>query len=74
MKKPFNICRNVFAVIGVIATLLVILFICCKPYFEMDVYPSRLAQLDSYVDTLRASGHYVKDTTNFRIQIVQDSV
>lgn len=73
MKKPFNICRNVFAVIGVIATLLVILYTCRKPYFEVDVYPSRLAQLDSYVDTLRASGPYVKDTTNFRIQIVQDS-
>ena len=71
-SKPFNICRNVFAIIGVIATLLVILFFIRKPYFEVDVYPSRLAMMGSYVDSLRSSGPYEKDTSDFRIRIIQN--
>ncbi|MBO4264099.1 MAG: transglutaminase domain-containing protein [Bacteroidales bacterium] len=74
MKKCFNICRSIFAVIGVIATLLVILYFIRKPYFEVDVYPSRVAMMDEYVDSLRASGPYGKDTSDFRIRIIQDSV
>lgn len=74
MKKTFNICRNVFAIIGLIATLLILLYFCMKPYYEVDVYKNRLGMLDSYIDSLRSTGPYMKDTTNFSIQIIQDTV
>ena len=74
MKKLFGICRNILAVVGGIAILLVVLYFCAKPYFEVDVYPSRLAKMDSYLDSLRTAGPYAQDTTAFSIRIIQDTV
>lgn len=72
MKKLFNVCRNVFAVIGVIAVMAVILYICARPYFDINVYPNRLGMMEEYVDSLRTSGPYAKDTTNFSFRIIQN--
>ena len=72
MKRSLNVCRNVFAVIGVIAVLMVILFFCAKPYYDVDISPNRLFWMDSYVDSLRTSGPYAKDTTNFSFRIIQN--
>ena len=74
LKKFLNICRNVFAVIGVLAVFLAILFFCRKPYFEMDVYPSYLARMERYVELLRSSGPFAEDTTTFSMKIIQDTV
>ena len=72
MKKVFNVCRNIFAVIGIIAVLFVILCCLAKPYFDFDVNITRLGMMDSYVDSLRTSGPYAKDTTNFSFRIIQN--
>ena len=74
MKKFFNVCRNVLAVIGLIAVLAVVLYFCRKPYFEIDVYPSYLARMEKYVDLLRTSGPFAKDTASYSIRIIQDTV
>ena len=73
MNKSLNITRNILAVIGSITVLLILLYFCAKPYIEVDVYPSRLAKLDSYIDTLRAAGPFVEDTTTFNFRIIQDT-
>ena len=72
MKKVFNVCRNIFAVIGVIAVLSVILCLFAKPYFNVAVDLNRLGMMDTYVDSLRASGPYAKDTTHFSFRIIQN--
>ena len=72
-NRFFTVSRNVFAVIGVIATLLAVLYFIAKPYIEVDVYPSHLGNMESYIDSLRTSGPYMKDTTDFNIQIIQDT-
>lgn len=72
MKKVFHVCRNLFAVIGMLAVLFVIFLICAKPYFDLDVNLTRLGMMDCYVDSLRTSGPYAKDTTRFGFRIIQD--
>ena len=72
MKKFFKICRNIFAVIGVIAVLFAVLLICMKPYYRLGYYTTRLGKMDSYVDSLKSSGPYAKDTNNFSFKIIQD--
>ena len=52
MKKVFKVFQNIFAVIGFIAVILVILYFCRKPYFEVDVYPSFLGRMENYVEDL----------------------
>jgi len=72
MKKVFNIFRNIFAIIGL---LVVLLFFCIKfsggylSYHEGDkvLYGAR-------VDSLRTSGAYRADTSDFNIRIIQDTV
>lgn len=72
MKKVFKVCRNIFAVIGVIAVLFVILCLFAKPYFDVDINLNRLGMMDTYVDSLRASGPYAKDTNSFSFRIIQN--
>lgn len=72
MKKVFNVFRNIFAVIGVIATILFVAWQFAIPYFNISW--SRLGMMDEYVDSLRTSGPYAKDTTTFSMRIIQDSV
>lgn len=72
MKKFFNVCRNIFAVIGVITVLFAILCFFAEPYFDVDISLNRLGMMDSYVDSLRTSGPYAKDTTNFSFRIIQN--
>ena len=74
MRRFFNVCRNVLAAIGVVAVLLVVLYFCRKPYFEVDVYPSFLGRMKENVELLRASGPFAKDTATFSIKIIQDTV
>ncbi len=74
MRRFFNVCRNVLAAIGVVAVLLVVLYFCRKPYFEVDVYPSFLGRMKENVELLRASGPFAKDTASYSIKIIQDTV
>ena len=45
MRRLFNVCRNVLAAIGAVDVLLVVLYFCRKPYFDVDVYPSFLGRM-----------------------------
>ena len=74
MKKVFNVCRNIFAVLGVIATILFVVCLFAIPYFDVYINPTRSGMMDEYVDSLRTSGPYAKDTTTFSMRIIQDTV
>ena len=74
MKKVFNVCRNIFAVLGVIATILFVVWQFAKPYYDVDINLNRLGMMDEYVDSLRTSSPYAKDTTTFSMRIIQDTV
>ena len=72
-KLIFNVFRNIFAVIGVIATVLVIgflIFVARSPMFSSHEDDYLLMQ--ARLDTLRATAPYVKDTSSIRIRIIQD--
>ena len=64
MNKFFRVCRNILAVIGGLAILAVILWQFAKPYYNVDVSLNRLGMMDRFVDSLRTSGPYAKDTTD----------
>ena len=72
MQRAFNVCRNILAVIGVITVLFVILCLFAKPYFDVDISLNRRGMMDTYVDSLRTSGPYAKDTTSFSFRIIQN--
>lgn len=74
MNKFFRICRNILAVIGGITVLAVVIWQFAKPYFDLDIYPNRLGMMSDYVDSLRTSGPFAKDTTDFSFKIIQDTV
>lgn len=73
MKKLFRCLRNIFAIIGIIAIILVIIGIYAKPYFNVGVEPNSLIMLNEYVDSLRSSGPYAQDTSAYEIRIIQDT-
>ena len=73
MKKLFRCLRNFFAIVGVIATVLVIICVYAKPCFDVNISPNHLFMLGEYMDTLRASGPYVEDTSSCQIRIIQDT-
>ena len=50
MKKVFNVCRNIFAVLGVIATILFVVCLFAIPYLDVYINPTRLGMMDEYVD------------------------
>lgn len=74
MKGLYNVCRNLFAVIGVMAVLFVILCLFAKPYFNVAIDLNRLGMMDTYVDSLRTSGPYAKDTAHFSFRIIQNEI
>ena len=74
MNKFFRVCRNILAVIGGLAILAVILWLFAKPYYNVDISLNRLGMMDQFVDSLRSSGPYAKDTTSFSFRIIQDTV
>ena len=71
MRKVFKILRNVFAIIGVIAVLLYACIRVCK--LQVSVKESVAGHRDNYIDSLKTSGAYAKDTLSFHIAAVPDS-
>ena len=74
MKKFYNILKDIFAIIGVIATIAIIWFYIEKSSLDISVTPSRIGMYDEYVDSLRTSGVYVTDSASFVFTIYQDTV
>ena len=68
MKKFLKIVWNIFAVIGILSTAVLL-------YALVDaLYLAPKKQLNEYVQLLRTSGSYEKDTTAFEMKIIQDTV
>ena len=74
MKTAFSIIRNILAVIGLLAILVVIALRIARPYYYYDYGLSNIGLYNERVDALRSSGDYAADTNVFSMQIVQDSV
>ena len=74
MKTAFSIIRNIFAVIGLLAILVIIVLRIARPYYYCDIGLSNLGLYEKRVNVLRSSGEYAADTNVFAMQIIQDSV
>ena len=71
MKKIFNILRNIFAILGVLLT--VILVLAATAVWDITITPSYNASVNGFLRALKTSGPYVQDTVTFHIQSVPDS-
>ena len=72
MKKTFSIIRNILAIVGLLAILVIIVLRIARPYYY-DYGLSNLGLYEKRVDALRTSGNYAADTNVFSMQIVQNS-
>ena len=72
MKKILKVIWGFFAVIGILFTLRLIPVFCGNQYLYSE--PSVKARYSEYVELLRESGPFEKDTTTFEMQIIQDPV
>ena len=73
MKKFYNILKDIFAIIGVIATIAIVWFYIEKSSLNISVSPSRIGMFDEYVDSLRTSGAYATDSAQFNFTLYQDT-
>ena len=73
MKTAFSIIRNILAIIGLIAILVIIVLRIARPYYYRDIGLSNLGLYEKRVDALRSSGEYAVDTNVFAMKIIQDS-
>ena len=71
MKKFFNILRNIFAILGLL--LVVIIVLNKTDVLDVRVSPSYNSSVEGFLRALRKSGPYVHDTETFHIQAVPDS-
>ena len=74
MKTAFSIIRNILAVIGLLAILVIIVLRIARPYYYFNYSLSNLGLYEKRVDALRSSGEYAADTNVFAMKIIQDSV
>ncbi len=72
MKKFLRIIWGIFAVIGILFTVLVLFLLDGET--TISIYPSTKGRFGEYVELLRTSGPFSKDTVSFEMKIVQDSV
>ena len=73
MKTAFSIIRNILAIIGIIAILVIIVLKLARPYYYIDYGLSNMGLYDERVSALKSSGAYASDTTSFSMVIIQDS-
>ena len=72
MKKLLKVIRNIFAVIGILAVVGILIL--CNGKRSISIRPTTLARYDEFVDLLRESGPMDKDTTTFEMKIIRDTV
>lgn len=70
MKTVFIIIRNIFAVIGLVFSILLIYVLCSGRY---DLEKSDANEQVSHIETLKMSGPYCRDKVKFNIHPVIDS-
>ena len=73
MKTAFSIIRNILAVIGLLAILVIIVLKIARPYYYYDYGLSNLGLYEKRIDALRSSREYAADTNVFSMEIIQDS-
>ena len=72
MKKIFNIFRNIFAIIGVLSVVIIVLAMTDK--LDVSIDRSYQSDVDRFLRALKTSGRYVKDEAlTFNIKSVPDS-
>ena len=72
MKKLLRIIWGIFAIIGILFTVLVLFLLDGKT--AISFYPSTKGRYGEFVELLHKSGPFAKDTVSFEMKIVQDSV
>ena len=72
MKKFLKVIWGIFAVIGILFTVLILFLL--DGNTAISVYPSTKSRYVEYVELLRTSGPFAKDTVSFEMKIVQDTV
>ena len=73
MKKFLKIIWGIFAVIGILFVAYYIGLRLTYGKFYLSVYPAHEVRFDEYVDRIRSSGFYEKDSTTFEMRVLQDS-
>ena len=71
MKKFLKIIWGIFAVIGILFTVRVLFLLDGKT--AISIYPSTKGRFGEYVELLRTSGPFAKDTAVFEMTLIQDS-
>ena len=74
MKKILKVLWGIFAVIGILSAAYFLHLRLKYGNFSVSIHPSYDARISEFVDLLRTSGSYEKDTTAFEMTILQDSV
>ncbi|MBR3030785.1 MAG: transglutaminase domain-containing protein [Bacteroidales bacterium] len=72
MKKFLKVIWGIFAVIGILFTVRVLFLL--NGNTTISIHPSTKGRFDEYVDLLRTSGPFAKDTAAFEMKIIQDPV
>ena len=73
MKKVLKVIWGIFAVIGILFVAYFISLHLRYGNFNITLYPGYEVRYDEFVDLLRSSGPYEKDTTSFEMTVLQDS-
>ena len=73
MKIILKVIWGIFAVIGILSLVLFINLRQKYGNFRLTVHPGYEARYDEFVDLLRTSGPFVKDTVAFEMTLIPDA-
>lgn len=73
MKTILKVIWGIFAVIGILSVILFINLRQKYGNFRLTVHPGYEARYDEFVDLLRTSGPFVKDTVAFEMTLIPDA-
>ena len=72
MKTILKVIWGIFAVIGILSVILFINLRQKYGNFRLTVHPGYEARYDEFVDLIRTSGPFKKDTAAFEMKILQN--
>jgi hypothetical protein len=72
MKKFLKVIWGIFAVIGILFTVRMLFLL--NGNTTISIHPSTKGRYSEYVELLRKSGPFAKDTAAFEMKIIQDTV
>ena len=74
MKKLLKVIWGIFAVIGILSVAYLIDLRLTYGRFSVTIHPSYKVGFDKYTGLLRTAGPFEKDTVDFEMKILQDTV